>query len=225
MKRALLVAFILCIFVYSAFAEGTPNIVFKEQAHDFGKVIQGKIVEYTFTFENRGTADLLISEVTTSCGCTAALVSNNTLKPGETGQIKVSYDSQGRAGKVERKITVVSNDPVERSKELSISATVDPSMHASFNVGESLFSEKCSACHYVPAAGKQGRELYDAVCTFCHGRTAVGFDQLKAVPKDRMEQAIKNGILGTEMPAWLKEMKGPLDDAQIKSLITLIKGE
>ena len=225
MKRVLIAILFLCSFAFIAFAEGTPHIVFQEQAHDFGKVIQGKIVEYTFTFENKGTADLLIGEVTTSCGCTAALVSNNTLKPGETGQIKVSYDSQGRAGKVDRKITVVSNDPVEPSKELTITAMVDPSMHSSFNVNESIFSEKCSACHYVPANGKQGKELYDTVCTFCHSRTALGLDQLKAVPKDKMEQVIKTGILGTEMPAWLKELKGPLDNEQINSLIKFIKGE
>lgn len=225
MKRILITFLLLSTFAFAAFADGTPRISFKEESHDFGKVIQGKIVEYTFTFENKGTADLHIKEVTTSCGCTAALVSANTVKPGETGQIKVSYDSQGRAGKVDRVITVVSNDPVEPSKELTITAMVDPSMHSSFNVNESIFSEKCSACHFVPASGKQGMELYDAVCAFCHGRTAVGFDQLKILPKDKMEQVIKNGILGTEMPAWLKELKGPLDDDQIKSLISYIKGE
>lgn len=225
MKRAVIVFLFLAAFALIAYAENAPRISFPELSHDFGKVIQGKIVEHTFTFENKGTADLHIKEVTTSCGCTAALVSSNTLKPGEAGQIKVSYDSQGRAGKVDRIITVVSNDPVEPSKELTITAAVDPSMHSSFNVNESLFSEKCGACHYIPAAGKHGKELYDAVCTFCHGRTASGFDQLKTRPKESMEQVLKNGIPGTEMPAWIKELKGPLDDDQIKSLISYIKGE
>ncbi|MBI5193158.1 MAG: DUF1573 domain-containing protein [Nitrospirae bacterium] len=225
MKKAVIVFLFLTAIAFISYAEDAPRISFPELSHDFGKVIQGKIVEYTFSFENKGTADLHIQEVTTSCGCTAALVSSNTLKPGETGQIKVSYDSQGRAGKVDRVITVVSNDPVEPSKELTISAMVDPSMHSSFNVNESLFSEKCSACHYIPAAGKQGKELYDAVCTFCHGKTAAGFDHLKTLPKEKMEQVIKNGIIGTEMPAWIKELKGPLDDEQIKSLISYIKGE
>src|SRR3989337_4447793 len=135
MKRVILSILLLSTL---AFAEGTSRISFTKDTHDFGRVIQGKTVEYIFTFENKGTDDLLIKEVTTSCGCTAALLSANVIKPGETGQIKVSYDSQGRAGKVSRTINVVSNDPVEPMIELSIAAMVDSSMNTSFNINESL---------------------------------------------------------------------------------------
>lgn len=228
MKKTLLPIIIL-IFGALAFAEGAPRISFTQNHHDFGRVLQGKIVEHTFTFENRGTADLLISEVTTSCGCTAALVSANVIKPGEAGQIKVSYDSQGRAGRVTRTITIVSNDPVEPVKELTITATVDPSIlntgHTAFNINESIFSEKCNGCHFYPALGKQGKELYDAVCAFCHGRTVSGIDNLRSIPKEKMTEIIKNGITGTEMPAWIKALNGPLDEDQVNSLISFIKGE
>lgn len=225
MKQVILSILFFGIIPTLVLAEGTPRISFVQNSHDFGRVLQGKTVEHTFIFENRGTEDLLIKEVTTSCGCTAALVSSNVIKPGETGQIRVSYDSQGRAGKVSRTISVVSNDPVETIKELTITAMVDPSMHRSFNVNESIFSEKCGGCHFYPATGKQGKELYDAVCTFCHGRTASGFDRLKMIPKDEMEHIIKSGIIGTEMPAWIKELNGPLDVDQIKSLVSFINGE
>ncbi len=220
---------IIILFIFLAgtlaLAEGTPRISFSLESYDFGTVLQGKTVEYIFAFENKGTEDLLIKEVTTSCGCTAALVSANVIKPGETGHIKVSYDSQGRAGKVSRTITVVSNDPVEPIKELTITAMVDPSMHTTFKVNESIFSEKCSGCHFYPATGKQGKELYDTVCAFCHGRTASGLNRLRVVPKDEMDRIIRNGIIGTEMPAWIRELDGPLGDDQINSLISFIKGE
>ena len=208
-----------------AFAEGSPRISFTHEAHDFGRVIQGKIVEYTFYFENKGIADLWIKEVTTSCGCTAALVSASQIKPGERGELKVSYDSQGRAGSVTRTITIVSNDPVEPVKELTITATVDPSMHTSFDVNESLFSEKCGGCHFNPASNKQGKELYDAVCTFCHGRTASALDGLKVIDRDNLDNKIKNGIKGTEMPAWIKDLGGTLNEDEVRSLIGYIKGE
>jgi len=221
MKRVILSIFLLSTL---AFAEETPRISFTKDTHDFGRVIQGKTVEYIFTLENKGQADLIIKEVTTSCGCTAALVSNDVIKPGEKGEIRVSYDSQGRAGEVSRTITIISNDPVEPSKELTITAAVDSSMHTTFNVNESLFSEKCSGCHFSPAAGKQGKELYEAVCTFCHGRTASGLDRLMIIPQDKLNNAIKNGILGTEMPGWLKDSNGPLDNDQVNSLISFIKG-
>ncbi len=208
-----------------SFAEKGPRISFISDHYDFGSVLQGKTVEHTFVFENKGTEDLWIKEVTTSCGCTAALVSSNIVKPGDKGEIKVSYDSQGRASNVSRTITVVSNDPVEPVKELSISATVTPSMHTTFNVNESLFSDKCGACHFYPALNKKGKDLYDSVCTFCHGRTASGLENLKGIERDVINDRIRNGIKGTEMPAWIKEHGGPLDEEQIRSLNNFIKGE
>lgn len=224
-RHIFLIITLLLIASTLSFADKGPRISFTTDQHDFGTVLQGKTVEYTFQFENKGTEDLWIKEVTTSCGCTAALVSSNTIKPGEKGEIKVSYDSQGRAGMVSRTITVVSNDVVEPVKELTIQATVTPSMHTTFNVAESLFSEKCGACHFNPALNKMGKELYDAVCTFCHGRTAVGLDGLRVMEKDVIDERTRNGITGTEMPAWVKEQGGPLDNDQIRSLSDFIKGQ
>jgi len=224
-KRFFLIIILFLTASTLSFADKGPRISFTTDHHDFGNVLQGKTVEYTFRFENKGTEDLLIKEVTTSCGCTAALVSSNTVKPGENGEITVSYDSQGRAGAVSRTITVVSNDLVEPVKELTITATVTSSMHTTFNVNESLFSDKCGACHFSPALNKKGKELYDAVCTFCHGRTAVGLESLKVMEMDVIKEITRNGIAGTEMPAWIKEQGGPLDEEQIRSLSNFIKGE
>jgi len=224
-KRFFLIIILFLTASTLSFADKGPRISFTTDHHDFGNVLQGKTVEYTFRFENKGTEDLLIKEVTTSCGCTAALVSSSTVKPGEKGEITVSYDSQGRAGAVSRTITVVSNDLVEPVKELTITATVTSSMHTTFNVNESLFSDKCGACHFSPALNKKGKELYDAVCTFCHGRTAVGLERLKVMEMDVINGITRNGIAGTEMPAWIKEQGGPLDEEQIRSLSNFIKGE
>ena len=223
-KHVFLIIILLLTASTLSFADNGPRISFTTDHHDFGNVLQGKTVEYTFRFENKGTEDLLIKEVTTSCGCTAALVSSSTVKPGEKGEITVSYDSQGRAGAVSRTITIVSNDLVEPVKELTITATVTSSMHTTFNVNESLFSDKCGACHFSPALNKKGKELYDAVCTFCHGRTAVGLESLKVMEMDVIKEITRNGIAGTEMPAWIKEQGGPLDEEQIRSLSNFIKG-
>ena len=48
-----------------------PVLTFKETTHDFGKVIQGEIVSYAFHFRNTGKSDLVIADVSASCGCTA----------------------------------------------------------------------------------------------------------------------------------------------------------
>lgn len=100
------------------------KIFFPETQHDFGKVPEGNKVEYTFKFENKGTQALVIKDVKTSCGCTAAVVSNSTIKPGEAGSIKVDFDTKSRQGRNSKSITVISNDTKEPNKVLTIYADV-----------------------------------------------------------------------------------------------------
>lgn len=99
-------------------------IYLPETQHDFGKIPEGKKVEYTFKFENKGTQSLVIKDVKTSCGCTAAIVSNSTVKPGEVGSIKVDFDTKNRSGRNSKSITIVSNDTKEPNKVLTIYADV-----------------------------------------------------------------------------------------------------
>ena len=100
------------------------KIFFPETQHDFGKVKEGEILEYEFKFENKGMESLTIKDVKTSCGCTAAVVSENTIKPGKVGTIKVNFNTKGREGKNSKSITVVSNDTAEPNKVISIYADV-----------------------------------------------------------------------------------------------------
>lgn len=100
------------------------RIYFEETQHDFGKVKEGTKVEYTFKFENKGTEPLVVKDVKTSCGCTAAVVSSNTLKPGEVGSLKVGFDTKGRVGRNSKSVTIVSNDDKEPNRVLMIYAEV-----------------------------------------------------------------------------------------------------
>lgn len=104
--------------------ESSPIIHFAETQHDFGVVKEGQKVEYTFTFDNSGKTNLEIGDIKTSCGCTAALVSQKVLAPGEKGTLKVELDTSKRQGKMSRMITITSNDPGDPSKVLTIYADV-----------------------------------------------------------------------------------------------------
>lgn len=102
-----------------------PKIVFPVDAKNFGKIKQGAEATYEFVFRNDGDDKLTIKNVETSCGCTAALVSDRTVDPGKTGKIKVVFNSLGYAGEVEKYIFVDSNDPANPRAQLKISASVD----------------------------------------------------------------------------------------------------
>jgi hypothetical protein len=86
-----------------------PVITFVEMEHDFGKLLQGENVSYTFKFKNTGKSDLLIAEVSTSCGCTVPSFPKSPVKPGEEGSIRVTFASKGQKGFQSKNILVVSN--------------------------------------------------------------------------------------------------------------------
>jgi len=103
---------------------GAPTIYFPETQHDFGKVNEGDKVNYTFNFANKGSSVLTIKDIKTSCGCTAALISQDSLAPGKDGTIKVELDTKNRSGKMSRTVTVNSNDPKDPAKVLTIYADI-----------------------------------------------------------------------------------------------------
>jgi hypothetical protein len=86
-----------------------PVIEFEEIEHDFGRIIEGESVSYSFKFKNTGKSDLIIAEVTTSCGCTVPSYPKTPIRPGEGGILKVAFNSNGRRGFQSKNITVASN--------------------------------------------------------------------------------------------------------------------
>ena len=102
-----------------------PIIYFPETEHNFGKMKQGEVSSYTFKFINKGNSTLRIRDITTSCGCTAALVKDKEIAPGKEGEVRVDFDSSGKMGKLVRKVTILCNDPKDVYKTLLIYADVE----------------------------------------------------------------------------------------------------
>jgi len=86
-----------------------PVMEFKEKLHDFGTVIEGETVTYSFKFKNTGGSDLIISNVSASCGCTATKYTKESIKPGDEGVVSVSFNTRRRNGFQNKSITVASN--------------------------------------------------------------------------------------------------------------------
>jgi len=84
-------------------------IKFNKEEHDFGTLLQGEVVTYSFHFTNTGNMPLIISEVGSSCGCTVGDYPREPIAPGKTGDIKVTYNSAGHHGFQSRFLTVMSN--------------------------------------------------------------------------------------------------------------------
>jgi hypothetical protein len=85
------------------------TISFEHTAHDFGRVESGPVYTATYKYKNTGNANLFISSAEASCGCTVPTWSKEAIKPGETGEIVLNFDSKGRNGEQLKTVTVTTN--------------------------------------------------------------------------------------------------------------------
>ena len=79
--------------------------------HAFGEHQEGAILHTSFTIKNSGKSPLVIHDVVTDCACVAVGWTNKTLAPGESAELKVSFDTVLRQDVQVRPIKIVSNDP------------------------------------------------------------------------------------------------------------------
>lgn len=88
-----------------------PRILVSEEEWDFGKVTQGEKPTHIFIVKNGGEGDLIIESLKESCACIEASISTTRIKPGESAELKVSYDTTDYVGKDEKHLHIYSNDP------------------------------------------------------------------------------------------------------------------
>lgn len=85
-----------------------PEITFEQIVYNYGHIYQGDNGVCEFVFKNTGKANLVLTNVHSSCGCTVPEWPKETIAPGKKGSIKVKYDTQ-RLGTISKTITVESN--------------------------------------------------------------------------------------------------------------------
>ena len=89
----------------------------KADSYDFGKIVDGAIVEHVYKFKNTGKNDLILMDVKASCGCTTPTWPKEPIKPGAESEIKAVFNSTGKSmgsGEVNKTITITANtDPAQ----------------------------------------------------------------------------------------------------------------
>jgi hypothetical protein len=130
--RRALVALLLVAFLSPAIAQDAPKappskgprLSVEPASFDFGKAVQNKTLQKEFSIRNFGGSDLVIESVSTTCGCTAALLSDKVIKPGSSTPLRVSLETRNYSGKMERTVLIRSNDPDAATTEVKVSVTV-----------------------------------------------------------------------------------------------------
>lgn len=88
----------------------TTSIQFEETTYDFGTKPNDKgKIDHIFKFKNTGKEPCIISNVKASCGCTTPEWPKTPIAPGAVGEIKASFDPNGKKGPQNKTITVSAN--------------------------------------------------------------------------------------------------------------------
>ena len=103
-----------------------PRIEIQPESHDFGNVQQNLKLIKEFALTNTGDEDLIISRISTSCGCTAALTAEKVVKPGKSTSLKVTFETRRYKGAIQRSVSIASNDP-RRVRTVKVKAFVEES--------------------------------------------------------------------------------------------------
>lgn len=101
-----------------------PVLEFEETKHDFGLMVQGERLPFKFKCTNTGGADAIISDVTSTCGCTIPSWTRQPIKPGEKGEVEVILNTGGKpAGFISKTVNVIANTE-PNSIKLEVSAEI-----------------------------------------------------------------------------------------------------
>lgn len=132
MKKFITVLFLGFFGLNLTAQEKTAKIEFKTIEIDYGTIEKGADGVRTFEFTNSGDAPLIISNVKSSCGCTVPSWPKTPIMPGDSGEIKVKYDTN-RVNPIRKTITVTSNADTPTVALKIKGEVVDPSKTSVLN--------------------------------------------------------------------------------------------
>jgi mono/diheme cytochrome c family protein len=222
----------------------STNLVFDSTLKEFVAKQGDRTAEFDFAVTNTGPEQITINSVRASCGCTTPKLPALPWKiePGASGSFHVTTDLAGKFGTFQKSVFM---DTTEGPKlvyvKITMPAAVAGAAGLTGNVDartrnmqiaqadpQAIFRGECASCHSKPATGKKGEELFAAACAICHesDQRAVlvpDLHALKQTPNEAYWDAwIRNGKVGTMMPAFTQEKQGPLSNEQIESLVAFL---
>lgn len=219
-----------------------PALVWDATSKDYAAKPGEVLVPFVFNLTNVSSSEVIISNVTTSCGCTVAQLPSQPwhLAPGTNGEIKVTVNLTGKNGHISKGVNVISSVGNQAlSVNVDIPAAPAPTtenerkdraqaMEIAKADRQAVFKGDCASCHVTKGMGKTGADLYAADCGVCHDspHRAAFVPDLRAPkgPRDRdfWVTWITYGRQGSMMPAFASTEGGPLNKEQIDALATYL---
>ena len=227
----------------------TNALVTKDQPSRYYTAARNEVAaRFTFKVKNTAASDYVIEDVRTSCECTIAGMPDRPwiLTPGETNKLEAVVDLRDYMKDVTtsqvllKEILVISTNG---TSTLTMAITIPPGLTNTLGKEEmdriwgqklaavdhqAVFQNQCAVCHLVPAYGKTGGSLYATACGICHDDAhrapmVPDLHALKApIGTNYWRNWITYGKAGTLMPGFINNEGGPLEAAQIDSLLAYV---
>ena len=102
------------------------DIAFKETVNDDPTVFEGENIEHIYVFTNSGSETLKVINAKAGCGCTVASYTKDDIKPGDSGDVKVTLNTSNRLGNQQKSVTIETNSKKNPNVSLTIKGTVNP---------------------------------------------------------------------------------------------------
>ncbi|MFA8343520.1 MAG: DUF1573 domain-containing protein [Rhodothermaceae bacterium] len=100
--------------------EKVALIKIEKNYFDIGKVKKGEKRAVKVPIKNVGKEALVIRAVKSTCSCLSAELTSKRFEPGESGFINLELDTTDYIGKMSRTVTIISNDPYNTYKAVSV---------------------------------------------------------------------------------------------------------
>jgi len=98
-----------------------PKIKYENKSHDFGDIMYGTLPTHFFKFTNTGDKPLILTTVKASCGCTSPFWTRDSIMPGDSGFIKVVFNTSSYKNKTFAKsVLVTTNAPKGKNQQMDV---------------------------------------------------------------------------------------------------------
>lgn len=211
---------LLSLFIISnTHAEPLPLLHIQPEVLDMGTVKEGEEATGILFIRNNSDAMITITDVQTSCGCTAVEPKSKVLMPGGFTELAVHTDTTIKQGDVKKEVRITDSAGHVATAIIKMHVVENPHL---VREGRGLFDGKCAACHFDPVQGKKtGKAIYDAACVMCHGKGAKGAYASALIGYEgetALLYLISHGTGSPQMPGFAIEAGGPLTQKQIFTL-------
>ncbi|MEP5612920.1 MAG: DUF1573 domain-containing protein [Cyclobacteriaceae bacterium] len=104
--------------------DNSAKLEIAERVYDFGKVMEGEVVDVEFQLTNNGREKLNFRKVKSNCSCVTYELRSQNLKKGKSQMLKLKFDTAGRRGNQYKTVTIFSNDPISPTQMVTIKGTI-----------------------------------------------------------------------------------------------------